>query len=154
MKRAMKLSCLSAAILLGLAGCQSKQEPSTAPAAPAATQGAATPLSGEAARGKKIAEKCAACHDFDTTSNVGPGLGGMFGRKAGSVSGYDYEFTNYIRPGKAWHWDAAHLAAWVCSSTEAVIAFTGDGSARTRMPAQHVCDPDRQAELIAYLKTL
>lgn len=164
MNRTTKLSCLAAAALLILAGCQSKQsQGSTSSATPApssttqatpAAQHGAKPLSSQAAKGKQIAEKCAACHNFDTTPKVGPGLGGIFGRKAGSVAGYQYEFATYIQPGKAWHWDAAHLAAWICSSDQAVIAFTGDGSARTRMPSQHVCDPTEQSDLIEYLKTL
>jgi cytochrome c len=158
----MKRFCLTAAILLALAGCQSKGAHNTAPTVGASSSSvtqSALPVApattaGDATKGKLISEKCAACHYFNSTSKVGPGLGGVFGRQAGSMPGYDYEFANYIQPGKAWRWDKAHLAAWMCDSSEAVTAFTGDASARTRMPPQHVCDPADQADLIAFLKTL
>lgn len=158
----MKRLCLTAAVLLTLAACQSKGENSTAPTAgtssSSVTQGASpnAPAStaSAAAKGRLLAGKCAACHYFNSTNKVGPGLAGVFGRKAGSMPGYNYEFTSYIKPGKVWRWDDAHLAAWMCNSSEIVTAFTGDASARTSMASQHVCDPAEQADLIAFLKTL
>jgi len=110
--------------------------------------------SGDAASGKALARKCAACHNFDAKSKIGPGLAGVFGREAGSMTGFSYKFTAFIKPGKAWHWDATHLAAWVCNSGEAIRSFTGDAAAKTKMPVQRICDPTKQADLIAYLKTL
>lgn len=109
---------------------------------------------GDAARGKKLARKCASCHDFGQRNMVGPHLGGVFGRKAGSVPGFRYKFSRYIRPDHGWQWDAAHLAAWVCNAKKALRAFTGDAKAKTKMPAQRICKPAQQADLIAFLRTL
>lgn len=120
----------------------------------AAEQAAASAPMGDAAKGKTLARKCATCHYFDARGKVGPGLGGVFNRVAGSVEGFNYKFADAIEPGKAWRWDASHLAAWVCNSADAVRNFTGNESARTKMPTQRICDPARQADLIAYLKTL
>lgn len=106
------------------------------------------------ADGKALSRKCAVCHNFDAKAKVGPGLGGVFGRQAGSMPGFSYTFAGFIKPGQAWHWDAAHLSRWMCDAPAAIKEFTGNASARTRMPAQRVCDADKQAALIAYLKTL
>jgi cytochrome c len=41
--------------------------------------------------GKKVFNQCRACHVLDKTTNrVGPHLGGVIGRKAGSVEGFSY----------------------------------------------------------------
>jgi len=114
---------------------------------------------GNAGRGKRLARKCTVCHDFGPKKKVGPGLGagngmpGIYGRKAGASPGFKYKFTRYIK-GEAWVWDDAHLAAWLCDSKSAVKTFTADTSAKTKMPKQKICDPDSQADIIAYLKTL
>ncbi|MDQ6965810.1 MAG: c-type cytochrome [Mariprofundaceae bacterium] len=110
--------------------------------------------SGDVAKGQKIAKKCVTCHYLDAKRKVGPGLGAIFNRVAGSVDGFKYKFVASIQPGKAWRWDESHLAAWVCNSADAVRNFTGDESARTKMANQRICDPAKQADLIAYLKTL
>jgi len=123
-------------------------------AAPVATKAVASAAAGDAASGKKLARKCAVCHSFDAKNKMGPGLAGIFGREAGSAAGFSYKFTDFIKPGKAWSWDEAHLAAWVCDSTQGVKSFTGDASAKTKMGVQRICDPAAQADLIAYLKTL
>lgn len=110
--------------------------------------------SGNADAGKQLARKCATCHSFDSANKMGPGLAGVFDRVAGTAPGFKYTFAAFIQPGKAWRWDASHLAAWVCSSTDAVRHFTSDDAAKTKMNAQRICDPAQQADLIAYLKTL
>ncbi|MBZ0261465.1 MAG: cytochrome c family protein [Hyphomicrobiales bacterium] len=48
-------------------------------------------VAGDAALGQKVFNKCKACHEAsDVKNKVGPGLKGLFGRKAGSVEGYAY----------------------------------------------------------------
>ena len=117
-------------------------------------QATLTMTTGDIEKGKALARKCAACHSFESKNKMGPGLAGVLGREAGSVSGFKYQFTDFIKPGKAWHWDEAHLAAWVCDSKNAVKDFTGDAAAKTKMGAQRICDTSKQADIIAYLKTL
>jgi len=137
-----------------------KQAVSKAAPAPVVSQqlikvkAASTAPGGDAAKGKALARKCAACHDFGTKNKMGPGLAGVFGRQAASVAGFKYKYAGFIEAGKAWNWDEEHLAAWICDSKKAVRAFTGNTSAKTRMGAQHICDTAKQADLIAYLKTL
>ena len=39
--------------------------------------------------GKKIFKRCVACHSF-TKTKIGPSLGNIFGKMAGSVNGFKY----------------------------------------------------------------
>jgi len=49
---------------------------------------------GDAEKGKKVFNKCKACHFVDKDKNkVGPHLVGIFGRSAGSVEGFKYSDT-------------------------------------------------------------
>src|SRR6476646_5391531 len=50
----------------------------------------------DAAAGEKVFAVCKACHQVgDNAKNaVGPVLNGLFGRKAGSVEGYNYSEPN------------------------------------------------------------
>jgi len=97
--------------------------------------------------------KCKACHNFTAKKKVGPGWKGIFGRKAGAMPGFRYKFTKYIT-GDGWNWDEAHLRKWMCNSKKAVKEFTGNPKAKTKMPPQKVCDPAKQDEIIAFMKTL
>lgn len=46
---------------------------------------------GDAKKGKKVFNKCKACHFVDKEKNkVGPHLVGLFGRTAGAVEGFKY----------------------------------------------------------------
>lgn len=44
----------------------------------------------DAAQGKKVYAACSACHEVDKTNKLGPGLFGIFGRKAGSAEGFRF----------------------------------------------------------------
>ncbi len=50
----------------------------------------------DAAAGEKVFAVCKACHQVGATAKnaVGPVLNGLFGRKAGSVEGYNYSEAN------------------------------------------------------------
>ena len=98
-------------------------------------------------------KKCTTCHNFTHEAKVGPGLAGVVGRKAASVKGFKYKYGKYIT-GDAWVWDEAHLREWMCNAKKAVKKFTGNPKAKTRMPKLKVCDPAKQDEVLAKLKSL
>ena len=72
---------------------------------------------GDAANGKVLFEKrCGGCHATDRDKE-GPRLGNVYGRKAGSVAGFEYsaalKSANFV-------WDAAQLDKWL-TDTESVV---------------------------------
>ena len=55
----------------------------------ALSAGAAT--AGDAAKGKKVFNKCKACHSLEAgKKKIGPHLAGIIGREAGAVEGFKY----------------------------------------------------------------
>ncbi len=51
--------------------------------------GAGTALAGDSAAGKKVFNKCKACHAIGK-NKIGPDLTGLIGRPAASIEGYKY----------------------------------------------------------------
>ena len=82
---------------------------------------------------------------------TGPNLFGIYGKTAGKNA----DFSKYSRNFKeaTFVWDEAALAAWVCSSKEAIKTLTGNPAAKTRMSIQKKCGTKGQ-DIAAYLKTL
>ncbi|HTH98438.1 MAG TPA: c-type cytochrome [Stellaceae bacterium] len=85
--------------------------------------------------------RCAICHLPDKVK-VGPPLGGVFGRKAGSVPGYAY--SPALRNSKL-TWTRPNLERWLANPGETVPG--------NKMGIS-VPDPASRADIIAYLATL
>jgi cytochrome c len=105
-------------------------------AAPAAAMAA------DAEAGKTVFNKCKACHQVDK-NGVGPHLGGILGRKAASVEGYNY--SDALKKSGI-TWDEAALDKWLQGPSKDVPG--------TKMIFAGVKSPDDRANLIAYLATL
>ena len=102
-----------------------------------ATIGAAA---ADLAHGEEVYARCMACHAL-RADRVGPHHCGLFGRKAGSVPGFDYsaamQRSNIV-------WDEATLSRFL-AKPQAVVPGTS-------MTYDGVPDPKDRADLIAYLK--
>lgn len=95
---------------------------------------------GDAARGQTLYEqRCSACHSLDS-HRVGPMHRGVFGRRAGSATGYDY--SPALR-GATIIWNSQTLDAWL---TDPEKLLPGQ-----RMGYRVEAAADR-ADLIAYLQ--
>lgn len=72
----------------------------------------ATAQAQDAAAGEKVFAVCRACHQVGETAKnvVGPKLNGLFGRKSGSVEGYNYSEANK-KSGITW--DEATFAEYI-----------------------------------------
>ncbi|HEY0877224.1 MAG TPA: c-type cytochrome [Zeimonas sp.] len=102
--------------------------------------GARAPLAGDAEAGAKIYTRCEACHAF-AYDRTGPRHCGLFGRKAGSVPGFDYSDA-MKRSGLTWN--AATLDRFLADPMRTVPGTT--------MGYAGVTDARERADLIAYLR--
>jgi cytochrome c len=93
----------------------------------------------DAVRGEQIYARCLACHAL-AYDRVGPRHCGLFGRLAGSASGYEYSpamKNSHIT------WDAKALDRFLAKPLAMVPGST--------MTYDGVPDPNERADLIAYL---
>ena len=102
---------------------------------------------GDAKKGKKIFNKCKACHTVKAGKNkVGPSLHGVVGRKAGTAKGYKkYKGMK----GADWSWDDAALMAFLENPKKFIKS---KGRKKTAMSLKLKKKADRE-NVIAYLKT-
>ena len=94
---------------------------------------------GDPARGEKIYERCAACHSL-TTDRTGPHHCGLLGRKAGSVSGFEY--SKAMKESKI-TWNERTLQRFLANPLKAVPG--------TSMGYAGIPDAGERRDLIAYL---
>lgn len=97
---------------------------------------------GDAAKGKKIFNKCKACHAVDAEKNkVGPHLVGIIGRTAGAVDGFKYSDA---MKGSGVTWDEETIAAYL---TDPKGYIEGN-----KMVFPGLKKEDQIADVIAYIK--
>jgi len=102
---------------------------------------------GDADRGEKIFRKCAACHQVGKGAEhrVGPHLNGIFGRRAGTVDGYEAYSKGLIRAGNdGLDWTLEKLDAYVENPK---VLVSG-----TRMNFAGLKKPQERADVLAYLR--
>jgi cytochrome c len=97
----------------------------------------------DAEAGKTVFNQCRACHQVGETAKngAGPVLNGLFGRKAGTVEGYNFSEANK-KSGVTW--DEANFATYIKDPK----AFMPGN----KMAYVGLKDEKRVADLIAFLK--
>ncbi len=94
----------------------------------------------DAAHGQKLyADRCTACHALDG-NKFGPMLGGVFGRKAGSVPGYPY---SPALKSAGLVWSADNLDQWLAGPQQFIPGV--------KMPVR-VLEATSRRDIIAYLQ--
>ena len=144
-----------AALLAGCSGERSASSAGANQATPADAPPAANSLdtidgttlarfSGDPAAGQRVFVQCQTCHAIEPGANrLGPTLHGVVGRHSGSISGFNYSQANRSA---GITWTPEKLFQYLENPRRVVpgtsMAFAGIG------------DPQRRADLIAYLATL
>ncbi len=104
---------------------------------------AATATAADVENGKTIWNKCRACHQVGENAKnlVGPVLNGLFGRKAGTVEGYNYTEAN---KSSGIVWDDATFREYIKNPKAKIPS--------TKMVFAGLTDEQDIDDLIAYLK--
>ncbi len=82
----------------------------------------------DAAEGEEVFKKCRACHQVGETAKnvVGPKLNGLFGRKSGTIEGFNYSEANKT---SGVTWDETVFAKYIADPRAAMpgtkMAFAG-----------------------------
>ena len=97
----------------------------------------------DAAAGGMAFQQCAECHSPTAADNAGPGLKGVFGRRAGAKDGFIY---SPAMKKSAVVWDDKTLDAFL-ADPRAVVPGTSMANGGDE-------DAQERADLVAYLKTL
>ena len=95
------------------------------------------------AAGEKVFAQCRACHQIGPTAKnaVGPVLNGLFGRKAGTVEGYNYSQANKE---SGITWDEPTFRDYIKDPKAKIPG--------TKMIYAGLKDEQRITDLVAYLK--
>jgi len=97
---------------------------------------------GDAARGEKKFEECAACHKIAPgEDNVGPNLHGVFGRKAGTLA--DFRYSPALKRSGI---------TWTPQTLDTFLADPQKVIPANRMPYAGLADASDRTDLIAYLQ--
>ncbi len=95
---------------------------------------------GDSSKGEAVfSHMCATCHSL-TANRIGPMLGGVYGRKAGTAAGFNYSPAIQA---SGISWDAKSLDQWLSGPQKFI-----SGSKMTF----NVSDAQKRADVIAYLK--
>ena len=96
---------------------------------------------GDPKRGEKVFEKCRACHAADGAANeVGPGLGGVFGRRAGDRD--DFRYSPALKRSGI---------TWTPQTMNDFIADPQKMVPANRMPYDGLPDARDRADIIMYM---
>ena len=114
-------------------------------------------VGGYAADGKKVFNKCKACHSLQAGKNkVGPSLKGLVGRTAGAVEGYRYSKMLATAGQNGLVWDDQNLAQYLENPQKFLKAYLSEkgakASGRSKMSFRLRKEKDAKA-VIDYIKT-
>lgn len=98
----------------------------------------------DVAKGRAVFLRCGACHTIDAGEpKMGPDLGAVYGRKAGTLAGYAY---SPAMKSAGVTWDAGTLDTFLAAPRSLVPG--------TRMAFPGLANAADRANVIAYLKSL
>ena len=109
----------------------------------------------DATKGKSVFNQCMACHALDHAV-VGPPLGGVVGRPAGSVTGYSYSPLMKAAGEAGLVWTKDEIVDYLKNPTQYLKAYvTGKGKTATGSSKMvyMLANEDQRKNVVAYLET-
>ena len=107
---------------------------------------------GDAAAGKKVFNKCRACHQTVAgKKGIGPSLHGMFGRTAGTLDNYKYSDDMKAAGAKGLVWNAETFSGYIAEPKKYIGKLLGKTTATTKMAFSGLKKSKERDDLIAYL---
>ena len=109
----------------------------------------------DATKGKQVFNQCMACHALDHAV-VGPPLGGVIGRKAGSVAGYSYSNLLKTAGEAGLVWSKDEIVEYLKNPTAYLKQYdTGKGKTATGSSKMvyMLANEDQRKNVVAYLET-
>ncbi len=107
---------------------------------------------GDAAAGKKVFNKCRACHQTVAgKKGIGPNLHGLFGRKAGTLDKYKYSDDMKAAGAKGLVWNADTFSGYIAEPKKYIGKLLGKTTAKTKMAFSGLKKSKERDDLIAYL---
>ena len=108
---------------------------------------------GDAKRGKKVFNKCKACHKLVAGKKaIGPSLHGMFGRTAGTAKKFKYSKDMKAAGAKGLIWNDETFLAYIAKPKKFIGSLIGKKKARTRMAFNGLKKEKDRVNLLTYLK--
>ena len=108
---------------------------------------------GDAKRGKKVFNKCKACHKLVAGKKaVGPSLYGMFGRTAGTVKKFKYSKDMKAAGAKGLVWNEETFLSYMAKPKKYIGSLIGKRKAKTRMAFNGLKKEKDRVNLLTYLK--
>ena len=110
---------------------------------------------GDATKGKSVFNQCMACHALDHAV-VGPPLGGVIGRPAGSVSGYSYSELMKAAGAAGLVWSDAEIVDYLKNPTTYLTDYVkGKGKTATGSSKMvyMLANETQRKNVVAYLDT-
>lgn len=114
----------------------------------------ASAVAGDAAKGKKVFNKCKACHSpVKGVNRIGPSLFGVVGRQCGSVPKARHSSVYKAACAKApFAWDEEKLATYLTDPSKFLSALAGEKKRSTMV--LKLSKPKDRDNVIAYLKSI
>ena len=104
------------------------------------------------AKGKKVFNKCKACHDLGLKKRVGPPLKGFLGRPAASVKGYKYSKDFRAAGAAGLVWTEETFIEYIQKPKPFIGSKIGKKKAKTKMAFPGIKKEQQAIDLHAYLK--
>jgi len=98
-------------------------------------------------RGRQVFKACMSCHQIgpEVKNSVGPILNGIFGRRAGTITGIRYSDDLARAGANGLVWDRDNLDIYI-ENPRSLIS-------KTRMQFRGIKEPNKRADLLAFLRT-